>query len=317
MNILRMQYFVDVARLENMTRAAQQNYISQTAMSQQIANIERELEVKLFVRDKGRLKLTDAGRVFYERCERILEMYAGAVQETQAAFRNQFCRSSVTVGVLTSTTVDFLEGIIDDFAARYPGISVKLVQCTFPGMRSNMENGLLDCIICPEFNAVGIKNTQTAVLTCERVGLLVSKKNPLAKKDAVYVDEIKDEKIIMTAPEFAGTSYGPMFEACARCGYKPNVVQFVQSAEVHRLMVALNQGSAYIPEKRAIYDHARCKILHIIDRDDWNNLVIAWHSESGDEQLRYFVGLVEKFFKTDYDKWLDNYVQQQSVPEDE
>ena len=317
MNILRMQYFVDVARLENMTRAAQKNYISQTAMSQQIMNVERELEVKLFERDKGRLRLTDAGRVFYDRCEKILEMYASAVQETQAAYRSQFCRASVTVGVLTSTTVDFLEGIIDDFSAKFPDITVKLVQCTFPGMRSNMESGQLDCIICPEFNAVGLKNTQTAVLTCERVGLLVSRKNPLAKKDAVYVDDIKDEKIIMTAPEFAGTSYEPMFAACARCGYTPNVVQYVQSAEVHRLMVALNQGSAYIPEKRAIYDHSRCKILHIIDRDDWNNLVIAWRSEAVDEPLRYFVGLVEKFFKTDYDKWLQNYIQCQSAPEDE
>ena len=317
MNILRMQYFVDVARLENMTRAAQQNYISQTAMSQQIANIERELEVKLFVRDKGRLKLTDAGRIFYERCEKILELYSSAVQETRAAYRDQFCRASVTVGVLTSTTVDFFEGIIDDFAAKYPDISVKLMQCSFPGMRSNMENGLLDCIICPEFNAVGIKNTQTAVLTRERVGLLVSKKNPLARKNSVYVDEIKDEKIIMTAPEYAGASYNAMFAACARSGYTPNIVQFVQSAEVHRLMVALNQGSAYIPEKRAIYDHSRCKILHIVDRDDWNNLVVAWRNDSEDEPLKYFIGLVEKFFKNDYDQWLENYIQRQSVPEGE
>ena len=70
MNILRMQYFVDVARLENMTRAAQKNYISQTAMSQQIMNVERELEVKLFERDKGRLRLTDAGRVEAMRLKR-------------------------------------------------------------------------------------------------------------------------------------------------------------------------------------------------------------------------------------------------------
>ena len=46
MNILRMRYFIDVAKFENITKAAQINYISQTAMSQQIANIEHELEIK-------------------------------------------------------------------------------------------------------------------------------------------------------------------------------------------------------------------------------------------------------------------------------
>ena len=59
MNILRMRYFIDVAKFENITKAAQINYISQTAMSQQIANIEHELEIKLFTRNKGHLHLTD------------------------------------------------------------------------------------------------------------------------------------------------------------------------------------------------------------------------------------------------------------------
>ena len=72
MELKQLQYFLQVAEYLNFSRAAQQLYISQPALSYQIAELERELGVELFVRDRRRVHLTAAGKALVDPARRLL-----------------------------------------------------------------------------------------------------------------------------------------------------------------------------------------------------------------------------------------------------
>ena len=79
MSIHRLPVFIAAARNLNFTKAAEELCISQTAISQQIKQLEQELGFELFVRSKRGVQLTPAGEAFYRRCEKISTQYNNAV----------------------------------------------------------------------------------------------------------------------------------------------------------------------------------------------------------------------------------------------
>ncbi|MCU6761581.1 HTH-type transcriptional regulator gltC [uncultured Roseburia sp.] len=309
MNIMRMQYFVDVARMENVTKAAQQNYISQTAMSQQIANIENELEVKLFTREKGRLHLTQAGQTFYEGCLKMLKLYQDVTRETKEAWDLQYGLGQIVIGILTSSTVEYLEIIREQFNEKYPDIHIKFSQGSFRELRCQMEQGELDIAICPDFNLKGIPTIDTRVLAHEKMGLLVNKKHPLAKKKCVTVKDIKKEKIIMTEPRWAGGSYEQMRLCCQEDGFEPNIVEEASSAAIHTMLVSMDRGCAFLPERIAVYDHRKCVMLHLTDSKQISHVSIGWKKKKEHTPLYYFIQLVCSFYENDYEKWVRQYMK--------
>lgn len=81
MNINQLRYFLDAARLCNFTKAAEKNYISQSAITQQIKSLEQELETELFIRDKRKVELSPAGSVFIHEAEAILSRIVQAKEK--------------------------------------------------------------------------------------------------------------------------------------------------------------------------------------------------------------------------------------------
>ena len=84
MEIRVLRYFLEVAREENITRAAAYLHISQPTLSKQLKDLEQELGKKLFVRSNYSIKLTDEGMLLRKRAEDILEMVDKTTDEFKA-----------------------------------------------------------------------------------------------------------------------------------------------------------------------------------------------------------------------------------------
>lgn len=81
MNFVRLQYFIDVAECQSFTKAARKNYIAQTAVSQQIQALEKEVGCRLFDRLSGKIILTDSGQCFYKYSCMIMNTYKELEEE--------------------------------------------------------------------------------------------------------------------------------------------------------------------------------------------------------------------------------------------
>ena len=83
MDIRGIKYFISAAECLNFTRAARECFITQTAMSQHIANMEKELGFQLFLRNNRNVELTPAGRDFYEQMKLVVHGYDNAVRHSR------------------------------------------------------------------------------------------------------------------------------------------------------------------------------------------------------------------------------------------
>lgn len=98
MTQLQIKYFLMAARCLNFTEAAKQLYISQPALSQQITAMEKELNMQLFIRSKGKLRLTPAGATFLEELPRYEAIFAEILKK--AKFSNEGSYGMLRIGFL-------------------------------------------------------------------------------------------------------------------------------------------------------------------------------------------------------------------------
>ncbi|MFM2035449.1 MAG: hypothetical protein RL459_714 [Pseudomonadota bacterium] len=125
MDIFRnMQLFVEVARSSSFRRAAEVLGLPNSTVSRRIAELERDVGLRLFNRSTRRVELTEGGRLYYDNCVRI-------VQEAELAHQELTQLQAQPSGVIrASTPVDFsviyLSPLLADFSRRYPGIRFNL-----------------------------------------------------------------------------------------------------------------------------------------------------------------------------------------------
>ena len=117
MELLQLRYFCTVAQLENISRAATVHQIPQPAMSKTISKLEKELNTQLFTREKNRLRLTKAGKRFFERTAAALQELDGAVEELSGEGVHQD-ELHLLVTALRGRTAEFLAL----FRRRYPNV---------------------------------------------------------------------------------------------------------------------------------------------------------------------------------------------------
>jgi len=103
MDICQLRYFVAVANARNFTCASEQLYIAQPPLSRQIQLLEDELGVRLILRNSRPLRLTEAGRVFYEQAVQILSRVEQLKTSTRQIGLNQ--QPTLSIGFVASTWV--------------------------------------------------------------------------------------------------------------------------------------------------------------------------------------------------------------------
>ena len=128
MNIENLQYFICLVETLNFTKAAQRCHIAQTAMSRYISGLEKNLGVRLFERDKRNVRLTKAGRQFYEDAVRIQEQYRTMIYNVKHAEKNEKRTLSLGFGLYEFSR---LSQALSEFFQFHPEIQLKIHQYNY------------------------------------------------------------------------------------------------------------------------------------------------------------------------------------------
>lgn len=187
MEIRVLRYFLEIAREENMTRAAQRLHVSQPALSKQMKDLEEELGRKLFRRGSASIHLTDEGMLLRKRAEDILAM----VDKTAEEFANldEVTGGEVYIGCAESFQIRYLAEIIKGFRERYPLLKYHILSGDTAQVTERLDRGLLDfaAIVEPpnlqKYNYIELPIADTW-------GVVMRKDHPLAEKSFVTVDDL-------------------------------------------------------------------------------------------------------------------------------
>jgi len=137
-----LRYFVAVARERNFTRAAEKLHIAQPPLSRQVQQLEDELGIDLIEAGSRPLRLSEAGRLFYEQAvqvlERVDEMKA-MVSRLHDSHRNRF-----SMGFVASTLYGKLPEVIRSYRTARPGVDLTLLELTSVEQISALKEGRID-----------------------------------------------------------------------------------------------------------------------------------------------------------------------------
>ncbi|HIR43890.1 MAG TPA: LysR family transcriptional regulator [Candidatus Ventrisoma faecale] len=144
MNIENLQYFICLVETLNFTKAAQRCHIAQTAMSRYISGLEKNLGVRLFERDKRNVRLTKAGRQFYEDAVRIQEQYRTMIYNVKHAEKNEKRTLSLGFGLYEFSR---LSQALSEFFQFHPEIQLKIHQYNYGDLVEKFKKKELDMMV--------------------------------------------------------------------------------------------------------------------------------------------------------------------------
>jgi DNA-binding transcriptional LysR family regulator len=220
MEMRQLEYFVAVAEERSFTRAAERVHISQSGVSAQIRQLERDLGAPLFDRSSRTATLTAAGEAALEHARSTLAA-AGAVRHAVDDV-NRVVRGRLAVGMVTGCTVTPLFAALSEFHATHPGVELELVEDTSDRLVERVRSGGLDLAL------VGVagelpRDLRSLTLISEGLAALVARDHPLAAggRRRAALSAVAEHPIVSLP---AGTGIRTVFDqACAAAGLHPRI----------------------------------------------------------------------------------------------
>ena len=142
MNLNQLQYVLSVAEHRSFSLAAENLFISQSTLSQQIMNLESELGVKLFLRTTRDVQITEAGRAFLEEAAEILRRTEG-LKQTMSDYAG-LLKGTINIGAINALETIHFSQIITDFYSAFPQLTVNIVGNSSYPLLEALENRSID-----------------------------------------------------------------------------------------------------------------------------------------------------------------------------
>ena len=216
------QYILAVAREMSFSKAAESLFVSQPAVSRQVALLEQELGVPLFDRTNQGITITDAGREF----EQFFQETQRRFQELADRMRSgsDTVQGTVNIGCAEGWDLsEFYPQLSAALAKRYPNLKLNLSGLNHDHVFAALRHGEVDVVITMESLLRGHDELSSARLTKRRGILLFSAQHPLAHKPGLALADFKDEPFYVTAPPAMKEATIEILSLCADADFLPAI----------------------------------------------------------------------------------------------
>ncbi|MDU0329110.1 MULTISPECIES: LysR family transcriptional regulator [Paenibacillus] len=241
MELLQLEYFRTVARLEHMTRAAQELHIAQPALSKTISRLEEDLGVPLFDRQNRQIRLNAFGKAFLKKVETALDVLEEGRREVADLAGME--RGSIH---FATNALGRITGALGAFREVYPEVNFRILQ-TSPASDEEMiqllESGEVDlCFTASSLDYPGV--CEQPVLNAE-VFLALPPGHRLAEHESIRLEDVADESFIEYKTGHPFRKINESF--CHAAGFRPRIVCEVDEPSALGSLVKAGLGVAFMP----------------------------------------------------------------------
>lgn len=300
MDLRQIEYIVKIADESSITRAAEQLYISQSGLNQQLLKLEKELGMPLFHRSKNNLHLTEAGKVYVEYGRKILRLKQEAYNKINDIADNNL--GGLSIGLTPERGTTMLLHIYEEFHKRFQAIMIAPAEIPVKKQISMLSKNYLDLGFLTLAEADKVSNLEYIHIKNENLLLGIPRSHPLAAgANPAYepyaeidLSLLRDEKfVLMTKTSTMRGIIDPLF---AEAGFIPDILFETASNRTLFTMVKNKMGCTLIPET---YAKSQQEVAYFLlpSRPQWE-FVIAYnkgHYLSG--SARYFIDLALAYWK--------------------
>ena len=201
MELRVLRYFIEVARTQNITAAAERLHITQPTLSKQLMDLEDELGAKLFERGKRRTTLTEDGILLFQRAKEIVAL----ADLTESAFRSTDERiaGDIAIGCGETNGMRLLVEAMKEMRAAHPGVTFRLSSGNFEDISDRLDGGLVDFGLFVGDAAVA-KYDYIKLPHSDAWGLLMRADDALAERATVRPQDLDGLALLCSRQAVAG-----------------------------------------------------------------------------------------------------------------
>lgn len=306
MNMDALKYFVAVAKYKSISKAAQELFITQPALSRNLKRLEEELGVTLFERSRGS-----------DLCQ-ITEIGAACLLDAEQALAHMEHITAITKkvdlgehGTLTISFTGYEESWllewIRQIKSHYPGITFQYKQLNW----QEMSRGLLDrsidiAIFDSSLTCPGDEHFRYLEIIETKLQIIVSKEHPFAERPYVTIDDLKDQPFIGYKREISSASWDAFYSLCMQHGFAPNYIALYESTKMILSDIYCNRGiSFYLFTGQKMVDRNKFALLDVkLDANDiWpkSYLSFVYHKDNNSACLKNVIKLVPGFLASEFE----------------
>jgi len=211
--------------------------MSQPPLSVSIKQLEQDLGVGLFERDRSGVRLTPAGKAILEEA-RQLDLSALRLRE-RAISAKRGLTGLLRIGFVGSATYTLMPRILPRFRARYPEVTLELRESTTSAILTEVDAGSLDMGLV---RYPVLEKTQLLLLPVEWDDLVLAleKNHPLCRRGVIHLRDLASEPFIMYSSTTAHNLRAQVVLACQAAGFVPSVVQ--EATQIQTIVSLVNSG---------------------------------------------------------------------------
>lgn len=237
-----------MAETGSFTRAAQRCHVVQSALSHQIARLERELGARLFERTSRRVRLTPAGAAFLPAARQCLDAAERAVAEVAAAVGE--IRGRLAVGLIPTVAAVDIPEALRDFRQRYPAVRISLRVGASDDLIEEVRQGAIEVAFLGLPTTARPEGVAIHELNRDRLVAVVALDHPLAGESSVPLSRLSDEVFVDLPSGTAGRIQSDLAFTAAGLGrdvaFEVTTADYIARLVAPGLAVAM-LPSAYVP----------------------------------------------------------------------
>lgn len=238
MELMQLRYFVAVAQLQHLTRAAEQLRISQPALSKAISRLEEELGAELFDRSANRISLNSSGRLYLQYVSQALSM----LDSGETALQCQSGVVSGNVSIMTSCS-GILQPAIRTFLTENKEIHYQQYRYTSGLIAEQLEGGTADFAV----TTTPISSTKFSWTTLaeDELFAVIPRENPLWHQDSITMEQLRDQPLIISNNLLS--IHDVVVEGFSRYGMRPKIAYELNNPPLTQQLLEENRGIAFVP----------------------------------------------------------------------
>lgn len=267
MNLSGLIYFVTVADCGSYTKAAQQLFVTQPALSRQISALEDELGKPVFIRKSKSIELTPAGEICLKEARLIIEHCND--------LRSKVHQLNGELDIAYCSGMSVISDVLEVIYSQYSGIHINL-SCVQPSkIPALLAEGKADLVIALDMVFKRSPDVETIPLSNEEICVFVPERHYLASRESVEINELASEKFIMGERSMGPEGVDYTVELCAKAGFRPDSLCYVNDIQSALYMVGAGQGVGIAVSYAENLNIPGVKCLHISGASLPVNIVLA------------------------------------------
>lgn len=272
-DIRRLTLLLEVVEQGSITAAADLMMYSPSAVSQQLRKLEQEVGQPLLNRRSRGVVPTEAGQVLAGHARQILRQMRAAQSDLDQIAGLK--RGALTVGTFPTLAGSFLPIVIRAFKKRYPAISLSLRSARFDELVADLQSGVTGLCLLWDYpwNRFHDDSIRVTEVFHESTVILVAANHPLADREQVRMEDLRDESWIVRAEAH------PVVEVLQRsahtAGFEPTIGFLANDYQEAQAMVSVGMGVAMVPKTAVALQHPDVRVLSLGDAAPLRRVLLA------------------------------------------